>query len=127
MLFKDYRYDSNVMEAETVLEMATINGARALGMENGIDSLENGKKADVVIIDMSGADWTPVYNFIQNLIYSSSGSSVQTVIIDGRIVVKDREIKAVDEEKVFSKCQELSKGILQRSGVNPIQTRWKIV
>lgn len=127
VIFKDYRYDPNVMGAETAIEMATINGARALGMEDEIGSLEKGKKADVVIVDMKGADWIPVYNPIQNLIYSSSGSSVQTVIIDGKIVMEDREIKTVDEQEVLSKCQELSKGILERSGVNPIQTRWKII
>jgi len=49
------------------------------------------------------------------------------VIIDGRIVVGNREIKTVDEEKVLAKCQELSKGILERSGANPIHTRWKVV
>ena len=127
VLFKDYRYDPNVMGAETAIEMATINGARALGMEDEIGSLEKGKKADIVVVDMKGADWIPRYNPIQNLVYSSSGNSVQTVIIDGRIVMEDREIKTVDEEKVLAKCQELGKGILQRSGVNPINTRWKVV
>ncbi len=127
VLFKDYRYDANVMGAETAIEMATINGARALGMEDEIGSLEIGKTADVIIVDMKEADWIPLYNPIQNLIYSSSGSSVQTVIIDGNIVMENREIKTVDEEEVLSKCQELTKGILERSGVNPVHTRWKVV
>lgn len=127
VLFKDYRYDPNVMGAETAIEMATINGARALGMEDEIGSLEKGKKADIVVVDMKGAEWIPRYNPIQNLIYSSSGNSVQTVIIDGRIVMEDREIKTLDEEKVLAECQELGKGILKRSGVNPLNTRWKVV
>jgi hypothetical protein len=54
-------------------------------------------------------------------------SSVHTMIIDGRIVVGDREINTVDEEKARAKCQELSKEVLERGGVNPIHTRWKVV
>jgi len=128
VLFKDFRGDANVMGAETAIEMATINGARALGMENEIGSLEKGKKADVVIVNMRGAEWIPLYNPIQNLVYSSSGNSVQTVIIDGRVVMEDWEIKTVDEEKVLAKCQELSEGILKRSRVNRFQTlRWNVM
>lgn len=127
VLFKDYRYDVNAMGAETAIEMATINGARALGMEKEIGSLEKGKKADVIILDMTGPDWIPLYNPIQNLIYSASGSSVETVIIDGRFVMENREIKTVDEEEILAKCQERSKYILKKSGVNPIHTmRWKV-
>lgn len=127
ILFKDLRLDPNVMDAETAIEMATIHGARALGMEKDIGSLEIGKKADLIVVDMTGPDWIPRYNPIQNLIYSASGNSVETVIIDGKIVMELREIKTVDEERVLRKCQDLSKGVLRRSGVADINTRWKIV
>jgi len=127
VLFKDLRIDPNLMGAETALEMATIHGARALGMEKDIGSLEIGKKADLIVIDMTGPDWIPRYNPIQNLVYSASGSSVETVVIDGKIVMERREITTVDEERVLRMCQERSKGILHRSGVNGVNTRWRIV
>jgi cytosine/adenosine deaminase-related metal-dependent hydrolase len=127
VLFKDLRIDPNLMGAETALEMATIHGARALGMEKDIGSLEIGKKADLIVIDMTGPDWIPRYNPIQNLVYSASGSSVDTVVIDGKIVMERREIKTVDEERVLRTCQERSKGILHRSGVNGVNTRWNVV
>jgi cytosine/adenosine deaminase-related metal-dependent hydrolase len=127
VLFKDLRMDPRVMGAETAIEMATIHGARALGMEKDIGSLEIGKKADIVVVDMTGADWIPRYNPIQNLIYSASGSSVETVIIDGKIVMEHREIKTVDEQTILRKCQDLSKEVLRRSGVTAIHTPWKVI
>jgi cytosine/adenosine deaminase-related metal-dependent hydrolase len=127
VLFKDYRFDPGVIPAETAIEMATINGARALGLEDEIGSLEKGKKADIILISMEGPEWIPRYNPIQNLVYSSSGSSVKTAIIDGKIVMEDREIKTVDEAKILSSCQALSRRILQQNGINPINTFWRVV
>jgi len=128
VIYKDHRFDANVMGAETAIEMATINGARALGMENEIGSLETGKKADVILIDMHSAEWIPVHNPIQNLIYSASGSSVRTVIVDGRIIMEDREMRMVDESKILDECQRTSTDLIRKCGVNPIHTlRWKVV
>lgn len=128
VLFKDFRFDCKVMGAEAAIEMATINGARALGMEHEIGSLETGKKADVIILDMTGADWIPVHNPIQNLVYCATGSSVQTVIVDGRIIMEDREMKTMDEEKVLAECQKTSEALLKEAGVNAMHTlRWKVV
>jgi cytosine/adenosine deaminase-related metal-dependent hydrolase len=127
VIFKDARHDPTLIPAETAIEMATINGAKAVGMENEIGSIEIGKKADMVIVDMGGIDWHPRYDPIQNLVYSSAGNSIQTVIIDGKLVMENRELKTVDEERTLAKIRELADGIVERSGVNPINTRWKIV
>lgn len=127
VLFKDLRFDPKVLGAEAAIEMATIRGARALGMEKEIGSLEVGKKADIIIVDMTGADWIPRYNPIQNLVYSASGNSVETAIIDGRMVMEGREIKTLDEAKVLRRCQELSKRVLGKSGVTAIHTHWKVM
>ena len=126
VLFKDYRFDADMMGAETAIEMATINGARALGLEKEIGSLEPGKKADLIVIDMKGPEWVPLYNPVQNLVYSASGNSVQTVIIDGRVVMDDRRIVTVDEREVLTRCQTLAEGVLARSGVGAICSRWNI-
>jgi len=127
VLFKDYRYDATVMGAETAIEMATINGARALGLQEEIGSLEPNKKADVIVIDMSGPEWVPLYNPVQNLVYSASGSSVETVIVDGRIVMEQYEVKTVDQKQVLARCQELANAIVNRTGVHPDHTRWQVV
>jgi cytosine/adenosine deaminase-related metal-dependent hydrolase len=127
VLFKDYRLDANFMGAETAIEMATIRGARAVGLDKEIGSLEIGKKADLIVIDMKGADWLPRYNPIQNLVYSASGNSVETVLIDGRIVMENREIKTVDEEKILARVKKSSEGVLKRTGVSPFNTRWKVL
>lgn len=127
VLFKDYRLDASMMGAETAIEMATIRGARAVGMEKEIGSLEVGKKADLIVVDMRGADWIPRYNPIQNLIYSASGSSVETVVIDGRIVMEGHEIKTVDEQAILESCKRSGAGILERTGVTGFNTHWKVV
>ena len=99
VLPKDYRYDPDAGSAETAIEMATINGARAIGMEHEIGSLVAGKKADVIVITMKRPEWYPLYSEVQNLVYSASGDSVETVLVDGKIIMEDRRVKTVDERR----------------------------
>jgi cytosine/adenosine deaminase-related metal-dependent hydrolase len=126
LLFKDIRFDPQVMGAEVALEMATIHGARALGMDKEIGSLEPGKKADVVLFDADMPQWQPLYCEPYNLVYSASGDSADTVIVDGKIVMEHREVKTIDEREVVARIKELSRGVEARSGVKP-PTRWPIV
>ena len=126
LIFKDMRYDVYTMTAERAIEMATINGARAMGLEKEIGSLEKGKKADVIILDMRRPEWIPLHNEIQNLVYSATGNSVETVIIDGRIVVENRMVTTIDESEVLAKAQEFGEKLVKRSG-RSIEISWKIV
>lgn len=126
LLFKDMRYDAVAMTAEKAIEMATINGAKALGMETEIGSLEKGKKADLIVLDMKGPEWVPLHNVIQNFVYSSTGSNVETVIIDGRVVVENRTVQTMDESEVLAKVQELAEGLVKRTG-HAICTPWKFI
>jgi 5-methylthioadenosine/S-adenosylhomocysteine deaminase len=126
LLFKDIRFDPQLMGAEVALEMATIHGARALGMDKEIGSLEPGKKADVVLFDADMPQWQPLYCEPYNLVYSASGDSADTVIVDGKIVMEHREVKTIDEREVVARIKELSRGVEARSGVKP-PTRWPIV
>jgi 5-methylthioadenosine/S-adenosylhomocysteine deaminase len=126
LLFKDIRFDPKVMGAEVALEMATIRGARALGLEKEIGSLEPGKKADVVLFDADAPQWQPLYCEPYNLVYSASGDSADTVIVDGKIVMEHREVKTIDEREVVARIKELARGVEARSGVKP-PTRWPIV
>ena len=125
LLFKDIRFDPSLMGAETALEMATINGAKALGMASEIGSLEPGKKADLVLFDADTPEWQPLYCEPYNLVYSASGGSADTVIVDGKIVMEHREVKTIDEREVIARIRELSRGVEARSGVKP-PTRWPI-
>ena len=126
LLFKDIRFDPQTMGAEVALEMATIRGAKALGLENEIGSLEPGKKADIVLFNADAPQWQPLYCEPYNLVYSASGESVDTVIVDGKIVMEHREVKTIDEREVIARIKELSRGVEARSGVTP-PTRWPIV
>jgi cytosine/adenosine deaminase-related metal-dependent hydrolase len=126
LLFKDIRFDPQLMGAEVALEMATIHGARALGLDKEIGSLEPGKKADVVLFDADMPQWQPLYCEPYNLVYSAAGDSADTVIVDGKIVMEHRQVKTIDEGEVVARIKELARGVEARSGVNP-PTRWPIV
>lgn len=109
--------------------MATINGARALRWEDEIGSLEVGKKADLILVDVSGPHWLPRQDFslIPNLVYSGSGADVDTVIIDGAIVMEGREMKTVDEERVLSEAQKAGRQVLKRTGLeDKLRPRWPV-
>jgi cytosine/adenosine deaminase-related metal-dependent hydrolase len=86
-IYKDARLDVTVMPPETVLEMATIRGAESLLMEREIGSIERGKRADLVLYDRDTPEWRPLLNPLNNLVYAASGSSVRSVMIDGRLVL----------------------------------------
>lgn len=97
LLHKNAKWDATLVPAQTALDMATINGARALGVDAG--SIEEGKLADIIITDLSKANLTPMNNLISNIVYSMSGNDVDTSIINGKIVMRDR--KVANEEKIL--------------------------
>lgn len=126
VLFKDARQTTNVIPAETALEMATIQGAKALGLDDQIGSIEVGKKADLVLFDTKRPEWRTMFNPVNNLVYNADGRSVHTVLVDGKVVVEDHQPVFVDEWELIQKVQELGAGMLQRTGVSFPQ-RWPIV
>jgi 5-methylthioadenosine/S-adenosylhomocysteine deaminase len=90
------------------LKMATINGARALNITKRIGSLEKGKAADVVLVDMKRVNTTPVYNPVSNLVYCSTGDNVDTVIINGKILLRDRKFTCLDENEILERVQKIA-------------------
>jgi len=112
---KVHRLDPTVMPAEVVLEMATLGGARVLGMEKEIGSLEVGKKADVVVVDLERPHLQPVYNVVSQLVYAAGGADVRDVIIDGKIVMKDRHLLTLNEKEILTQVRQIKKNILQRT------------
>jgi len=108
--------DPSVLSAWQVLEMATLNGAKAVGLEEKIGSLEVGKKADLIIVKTDKPHLIPMHNVPSLLVYSANGNDVDTVIVDGRVIMDHRKILTVDEEEILRKAQEAFEGLLGRSG-----------
>ncbi|MEM3021256.1 MAG: amidohydrolase family protein, partial [Candidatus Caldarchaeum sp.] len=113
---KEVRYDPDLILPEEALEMATIQGARAVGMESQVGSIEKGKRADLIIVNPNSSNWIPNHEFalIPNLVYSAEGRDVETVMIDGRVVMENRRMTTVDEQKVLEESQKSSERILDR-------------
>jgi 5-methylthioadenosine/S-adenosylhomocysteine deaminase len=114
LLEKQHYKDPTVLPAQTVLKMATIDGVKALGLEKTVGSLEVGKKADVILLDFKKPHLTPVHDFYANLVYSAGGSDVDTVIVDGKILMENKDVKTLDEEMVMSKAQKTAANIPKR-------------
>lgn len=113
-LHKVKTLDPTAMDARTVLRMATIQGARALGLDESIGSLEKGKKADLIIIDTHKPHLTPMYNPVSHLVYAAMGSDVRTSIINGAIVMEDGHLKTINLKSVMNNitgiAQEIATG-----------------
>lgn len=98
--------DSTVLNAREALEMATIGGARAIHQDKEIGSLEAGKRADLIIVGMDSAHQTPLYNVYSQLVYATKASDVETVVINGKIVMLNRRVLTIDERSVRAKANE---------------------
>ena len=105
-LQKITKMDPQALGAKAVVEMATIEGARALHMEKEIGSLEAGKKADLILIGLDAPNAVPMYDIYAPLAYALKGSDVETVIIGGRVVMRDKKLLTVDEPAVIAKARE---------------------
>ena len=110
-LHKANTLDPTTMDALTVLKMATINGARALGLDESIGSLEKGKKADLIIIDTHKPHLTPMYNPVSHLVYAVMGSDVRTSIINGAIVMEDGQLRTINLQNVLNNVTKIAKEI----------------
>lgn len=126
VLFKDARRDVQVIPAETALELATIGGATALGLGSEIGSIEEGKKADLVLFDTRRPEWRTLFNPVNNLVYNADGRSVHTVIVDGRLVVENHQPLFVDEWELIEQAQAIGTSMLERTGL-AFPSRWPVV
>jgi 5-methylthioadenosine/S-adenosylhomocysteine deaminase len=116
-LAKITKLDPLALNAKAVVEMATIEGARALHMEKEIGSLEAGKKADFIIISLDEPNAVPMYDLYAQLAYALKGSDVETVVIGGRVVMRDRKLLTVKEEEVMAKAREYKKTVAASLGL----------
>jgi len=107
LIHKGVKRTPQCISAGEAIRIATINGAKALGLEKEIGSLEEGKKADIAILNLNTPSLTPRNNLIAGLSYSANGSEVETMIIDGKITMENRKILTMDEELVYKKINEV--------------------
>ena len=107
-LHKVNNLDPTVMNAQTLVEMATIEGAKVLGLEKITGSLEVGKRADLIVIDTNKPHLVPMYNPYSHLVYAASGHDVIHSIIDGNIVMEDRRLLTLDVEDIIEQSKEKS-------------------
>jgi 5-methylthioadenosine/S-adenosylhomocysteine deaminase len=103
--------DPTAMSARTVLRMATCEGARTLGMEGETGSLQPGKKADILIIGLDEPHLTPLYNEYSQLVYAVNGADVDTALINGRVVMRDRKLLRIDEGEAMRRVSEIARRV----------------
>jgi cytosine/adenosine deaminase-related metal-dependent hydrolase len=123
---KDFTMKADAITAERAIEMATRDAARAIGWEDEIGSLEVGKKADIVLFDMDRPEWVPTYNVVAALVYSATGDSVETVLVDGRVIMERRRLITIDESEVRGRVQARREQFLGRAGLR-VSQRWPVI
>ncbi len=116
-LFKDARRDPSLLGAARAFEMATLGGAAAIGASGELGSIEVGKLADVVLHDRDRPEWTPLHDVANQLVWSADGRSVHTVLVEGRVVVENGRVVAVDEERLYAEAQAAAERLLTRLGL----------
>jgi len=112
--------DPKVVTAAEAFEMATIRGARALHLEKEIGSIEKGKRADLVIVDLDDLNQTPYYNIYSDLVYAAKAGDVRTVIIEGRVVMRDRRLLTLNEETVKADARRYRERIIRSLGAKTV-------
>ena len=136
-LLRDLRVASHVarvkahsrlaLPSETVLEMATLNGARAMGIEEQTGSIEPGKWADFIIINTDAPHLQPVWNPVAAVVFGAQGSDVDTVVIDGRVIMQNRKVLTLDEEAVVEDVRRRYLAVAERAGIEKIAPNWPVI
>jgi len=119
LLHKGVHRDPTLLPAEQVLKMATIEGAKALFWDQQIGSIEIGKRADLAIIDFKKPHFCPLFNEVSHLVYSARAADVDTVLIDGRVVMENRRVTTVDVHKVLETAEKTKESLLARLAQRP--------
>ncbi len=107
LIQKANEMDATVLPAKKIVEMATIDGAKCLGLEKEIGSIEKGKKADLIVLDTKKPHMFPEYNTYSNIVYSANGSEVEIVIVNGKVLVENQKIISFDLNEVMKKCRDI--------------------
>lgn len=126
LIQKGAHQDATIVTAEKVMEMATIDGARAVGLGHEIGSIEIGKKADLAVVDFGNAFMTPIHNPVSAIVYSALGHEVSSVMIDGRFVLRDGVVLTQDEHALRRRSQLCADALAARAGSTCLKRRgWR--
>jgi cytosine/adenosine deaminase-related metal-dependent hydrolase len=116
ILQKGFFHDPESLSAAQTIRLATVNGARALGQENELGTLEVGKKADFILIGSENVHTHPKINPISNLVYSSTGHDVSMVVIDGKVIVENGVVLTMDKERILREAERRAQRVYQKAG-----------
>ena len=126
--YHEARFDPKCIRPEHAVEMITINGARSMLWDDEIGSLESGKKADVTILDIMRPEWQPIHNPIFNLLYCAHGGCTDTLIVNGDIVMENRDVKTLNESDLYEEAADRAASLARRSGLDKlIQPIWPVI
>jgi 5-methylthioadenosine/S-adenosylhomocysteine deaminase len=118
--------DASVVDAQSVLDWATLGGARALGLETVIGSLEPGKCADLFVVAPNSARIVPIHDPVASLVYSGGAENVVMTVASGKILMRDGIIQHIDEAETLRRCQQAALDLAQRCGSNrKVRRSWK--
>ncbi len=126
LLPRDQLRDPNAVSAEQALEMATLGGATALWWDDEVGSLEVGKQADIVVIDTDNFDLRPLHNPVANVVYGSTGHSVDTVLIGGEVVLRKKKLISLDEHALRWEVEQINRRVLREIGIQPLP-QWPVI
>jgi 5-methylthioadenosine/S-adenosylhomocysteine deaminase len=125
--YKETRERADILPPERVVEMATVNGARCALRADAIGAIEVGRRADLVLFDTARAEWQPLYNPVANLVYSATGASVDTVVVDGRVLVEGGRVLTLDAPAIIDEARRRAPGVLERTGLGSlVAPRWPV-
>lgn len=116
--YHDARLDPKCIRPETAVEMMTLGGARCTLWDKDLGSLEKGKKADITVLDIMRPEWQPVHNPISNLVYAAHGGCVDTVLVDGKCLMREGKLLTLNERDLFEEAADRAKSIARRTGLD---------
>lgn len=117
LIHKGWRLEPDVVKAQEVLTMATMNGANAILEENNLGSLTPGKKADLIVIDPRSAGMLPLHDPIANLVSAMHSENIEATMCDGKWLMRDRHLLTIDEEALYAEAQQRADAIRRRAGI----------
>ena len=118
--FHEARLDPKILRPEVALEMITINGARSMLWDDELGSLEVGKKADISILDTQRPEWQPIHNPIANLVYCAHGGCADTVIVDGKIIMRGGKVLTLNETDLYAEARDRAASLVKRAGLEHV-------
>jgi len=128
LLQKVSTLDAGAFSAQKALEMVTIDAARAIGMEDKIGSLEKEKFADIILLNLEIPQLVPLAAILSNIVYAAPTNAVDLVMVNGRIIFKEREVVTFNQKQLVKKCNEKVESMLRSEGINDLINRgdWKV-